>query len=55
MAKKAIPSKKGTFGKHGKSIKCPDIYEALRREGKSKGTAARMSNECYTKPGCNCH
>lgn len=35
-------SKKG--GKHGPSIKNPATYEALRREGKSKRQAARISN-----------
>ncbi len=35
-------SKKG--GKHGKSIKNPDTYEALRRKGMSKSKAARISN-----------
>lgn len=29
---------------HGASIKCPDIYEALRRKGYSKEKAARISN-----------
>ena len=41
--------------RHGKSIKCPDIYEALRREGASKEKAAKISNECYSSPNCNCH
>lgn len=41
--------------RHGSSIKCPDIYEALKREGKSKETAAQMSNECYSTTDCNCH
>jgi hypothetical protein len=31
-------------GKHGPSIKCPDIYEALRRKGYSKKKAAKISN-----------
>jgi len=30
---------------HGPSIKDPDQYEALRREGASKERAARISNE----------
>jgi len=29
---------------HGPSIKCPDIYEALRRKGYDKEKAARISN-----------
>ena len=29
---------------HGKSIKCPNVYEALRRQGKSKKNAAQISN-----------
>ncbi len=29
---------------HGPSIKCPDIYEALKRKGYSKEKAARISN-----------
>lgn len=29
---------------HGKSIKAPRVYEALRRKGMSKGKAARISN-----------
>lgn len=41
--------------RHGPSIKCPDIYEALRREGKSKTTAAKISNECASSANCNCH
>lgn len=28
----------------GPSIKCPDIYEALRKKGMSKEKAARISN-----------
>ncbi len=35
-------AKKG--GKHGPSIKCGDIYEALRRKGYSKTKAAKISN-----------
>jgi hypothetical protein len=31
--------------KHGPSVKDPDMYEALRREGASKERAARISNE----------
>jgi hypothetical protein len=30
---------------HGPSVKDPDMYEALRREGASKERAARISNE----------
>jgi hypothetical protein len=39
---------------HGKSIKCPNIYEALRRKGHSKRSAARISNECWKSPKCKC-
>ena len=42
-------------GKHGPSIKCPDIYEALRREGKTKTQAAKISNGCHEDPDCKCH
>jgi Rho termination factor, N-terminal domain len=31
--------------KHGPSVKDPEVYEALRREGASKEKAARISNE----------
>jgi hypothetical protein len=31
-------------GGHGKSIKAPRVYEALRRKGYSKTKAARISN-----------
>jgi len=31
--------------KHGPSVKDPDVYEALRREGASKEKAARIANE----------
>jgi hypothetical protein len=30
--------------KHGPSIKCPKVYEALRRKGYSKTKAAKISN-----------
>jgi HK97 family phage portal protein len=50
--RKAKPSE---AGKHGPSIKCPDIYEALRRKGKSKKNAAQISNECNRDKNCNCH
>jgi hypothetical protein len=30
---------------HGPSIKDPDVYEALRKEGASKEKAARIANE----------
>jgi hypothetical protein len=30
---------------HGPSVKDPDVYEALRREGASKEKAARIANE----------
>lgn len=45
----------GGKDRHGPSIKCPDIYEALREEGKDKETAARISNECAGDSSCNCH
>ena len=31
--------------KHGPSVKDPEVYEALRREGASKEKAARIANE----------
>ncbi len=31
-------------GKHGNSIKDPEVYEALREDGASKEKAARISN-----------
>ena len=47
---------KGTGpNRHGPSIKCPDIYDALRREGATQEKAARISNECSNKTNCNCH
>ena len=47
----------GKGGKHGPSIKCPDIYEALRRPPNvhSKKKAAKISNECWKSPQCKCH
>lgn len=30
--------------KHGRSVKNPDTYEALKRKGMSKQRAARISN-----------
>lgn len=30
---------------HGPSVKDPDVYEALRREGANKEKAARIANE----------
>lgn len=36
---------------HGPSIKCPDIYEALRRQGYSKEKSARISNAACRKRG----
>lgn len=53
-ATEALEKGKGP-NRHGPSIKCPDIYEALRREGKTKRTAAKISNECWRSPQCNCH
>jgi len=36
--------------RHGPSIKCPEIYEALRRKGYSKTKAAKISNaQCKKK------
>lgn len=35
---------------HGKSIKKPDEYEALKREGASKSKAAAISNEAAKGP-----
>lgn len=37
-----MPGMKG--GKHGPSIKRPAVYEALRRRGLSKASAAAISN-----------
>lgn len=34
---------------HGKSIKNPDTYEALKRGGMSKGQAAAISNSAINK------
>ena len=31
--------------KHGPSVKDPEVYEALRRDGASKEKAARIANE----------
>jgi hypothetical protein len=40
---------------HGESIKCPNIYEALRRKGYSKRKAARISNRCaQATENCRC-
>lgn len=36
-------------GNHGKSIKNPRTYEALRRQGKSKSAAAAISNAALNK------
>lgn len=35
---------------HGSSIKKPDEYEALKREGASKSKAAAISNEAAKGP-----
>jgi len=37
----------------GPSIKCPDIYEALKRKGYSKEKAARVSNAKAGTSGCH--
>jgi len=37
----------------GPSIKCPNIYEALKRKGYSKEKAARISNSKAGSSGCN--
>ena len=34
---------------HGKSIKNPDTYEALKREGYTKSSAAAISNDALNK------
>ena len=34
---------------HGKSVKNPATYEALKREGMSKGQAAAISNDALNK------
>jgi hypothetical protein len=36
-------------GDHGPSIKNPATYEALKREGKSKSSAAAISNAALNK------
>ena len=36
-------------GDHGPSIKNPKTYEALKRQGKSKASAAAISNEALNK------
>jgi len=36
---------------HGPSIKNPDTYSALMREGMSKSQAAAISNAAYNKTG----
>lgn len=36
---------------HGKSVKNPATYEALKREGKDKSTAAAISNAAFNKSG----
>lgn len=38
---------------HGPSIKNPDEYDALRKEGKSKSTAAAISNKGRTHKGAS--
>lgn len=43
-----MPAKKRGAHDHGPSIKHPNIYEALRREGMDKSKAAAISNS--TKP-----
>jgi hypothetical protein len=36
-------------GNHGKSVKNPKTYEALRRKGMSKTAAAKISNSALRK------
>ena len=36
---------------HGKSVKNPATYEALKREGLDKSTAAAISNSALKKTG----
>jgi hypothetical protein len=36
-------------GRHGSSIKNPACYEALRRKGKSKSSAAAICNAALNK------
>lgn len=36
---------------HGKSIRNPATYDALRRHGMSKSKAARISNSAFAKTG----
>ena len=40
---------RGKVYPHGKSIKNPATYEALKREGMSKGKAAAISNAALNK------
>lgn len=40
--------KQGKY-RHGKSIRNPSTYEALRRQGMSKSTAAAISNGALQK------
>lgn len=44
---------KGTSRKfpHGKSVKNPATYDALKREGMPKGQAAAISNAAFNKTG----
>lgn len=42
-----MPGKKG--GPHGPSVKNPATYEALKRAGKSKSSAAAISNAALNK------
>lgn len=55
MVKYSRPKRKHSsgkaVGKHGKSIKRPDIYEALRGKGMSKSMAARISNAMARRGG----
>lgn len=43
MARRTI-AQRARGSKHGKSIKNPATYEALKKSGKSKGSAAAISN-----------
>lgn len=46
-----MPLNKSRVKDHGPSIKNPEIYEALRREGNSKSKSAAISNAAPYRDG----
>jgi len=48
-AKKKTKAARAPGSEHGKSIKNPATYEALKRQGKSKSSAAAISNAALNK------